>query len=177
VLNILSGALIPEAIELHPGHVEKLQSHCGEINKAQRVVELISTQKGLRTSGVVAGLRMLQSHGDILKKDLVSLGDGKGTITTFLQENTMYLHLIQCLTDMHDLGRTMEMLRNERKRLVQQIRVASVGLAKVDGVITVDTKVVKSTDEAAKKLLGKELGLDIPLFLAKLKRDPDGKSM
>jgi hypothetical protein len=89
----------------------------------------------------------------------------------------MYLQLlIQCLTDEHDLGTTMAMLRNERKRLVQQIRLAGVGLAKADGVITVDTKVIKSTDEAAKKLLGKELGLDIPLFLAKLKRDPDGKS-
>ena len=82
MLNILS-ELIPEAIELHPGYAKKLQSHCGEISKAQRVVELIRTQKGLRTSGVVAGIRMLQSYGDILKKDLVSLGEDKGTTTTF----------------------------------------------------------------------------------------------
>jgi len=121
---------------------------------------------------------MLQSYGDILKKDLVSLGEDKGITMTFCQENIIYVHLlIQYFTDEHDLRMTVEMLRNERKRLVQQIRLASVGLAKVDGVITVDTKVVKSTDEAAKKLLGKELGLDIMLFLAKLKRDPDGKSM
>jgi hypothetical protein len=82
VLNILS-EFIPDVIEQHPDHAEKLQSHCGEIHKAQRVVELIRTQKGLRTSGVVAGIRMLQTHGDILKKDLVSLGEDKGTTTTF----------------------------------------------------------------------------------------------
>jgi hypothetical protein len=90
----------------------------------------------------------------------------------------MYVHsLTQHLIDAHDLEKSVEKLRNERRRLIQQIRLASVGVAKADGVIIVDTKVVKSTDEAVKNVLGEELGLDIALFLARLKRNPDGKSM
>jgi hypothetical protein len=81
------------------------------------------------------------------------------------------------LTDEHELENIVEKLRSERKCLIQQIRLASVGLAKTDGAIIVDTKVVKSTDEVVKKVLGKESGLDIALFLARLKRDPDSKSM
>jgi histidinol-phosphate/aromatic aminotransferase/cobyric acid decarboxylase-like protein len=90
----------------------------------------------------------------------------------------MYVYsLTQCLSDAHELEKSVEKLRNERRRLIQQIRLASVGLTKVDGVIIVDTKVVKSTDEAVKNVLGEELGLDIALFLEMLKRNPDGKSM
>ena len=85
--------------------------------------------------------------------------------------------LIHCLSDAHELEKSVEKLRNERRRLIQQIRLASVGLAKADGVIIVDTKIVKSTDEAVKNVLGEELGLDIALFLEMLKRNPDGKSM
>lgn len=87
----------------------------------------------------------------------------------------LYL-LTHSLTGEHGLEEIIEKLRTERKRLIQQIRLASVGLAKTDGAITVDTKMVKLTDEAVKKVLGKELGLDIALFLARLKRGPDGKS-
>lgn len=79
--------------------------------------------------------------------------------------------------DGKDLKIIVEKLRDARKSLIQQIRLASVGLAKDDVAITVDTKVVKTTDEAIKKILGKELGLEIALFLARLKRNPDGKSM
>ena len=85
--------------------------------------------------------------------------------------------LTHCLSDAHELEKSVEKLRNERRRLIQQIRLASVGLAKADGVIIVDTKVVKSTDEAVKNVLGEELGLDIAVFLERLKRNPDGKSM
>jgi hypothetical protein len=81
------------------------------------------------------------------------------------------------LTDAHELEKSVEKLRNERRRLIRQIRLASVGLTKADGVIIVDTKVVKSTDEAVKSILGEELGLDIVLFLAMLNRNPDGKSI
>jgi histidinol-phosphate/aromatic aminotransferase/cobyric acid decarboxylase-like protein len=90
----------------------------------------------------------------------------------------MYVYsLTQCLTDAHELEKSVEKLRNERRRLIRQIRLASVGLTKADGVIIVDTKVVKSTDEAVKSILGEELGLDIVLFLAMLNRNPDGKSI
>ncbi len=82
VLSIVS-ELIPTAIELHIGLEEKLQSYRVEISKAKRVVDLIRNQKVLQTSGVVAGIRMLQSHGEILKSDLVSLGEDKGMITAF----------------------------------------------------------------------------------------------
>jgi hypothetical protein len=81
------------------------------------------------------------------------------------------------LTDEQDLKTIVGELGDARRSLIQQIRLASVGLAKDDGLITIDTKVVKSTDEVVKKVLGKELGLDIALFLARLKRNPDGKSM
>lgn len=70
-----------------------------------------------------------------------------------------------------------EKLRDARKSLIQHIRLASVGLAKDDIAITVDTKVVKSTDKAVKKILGEELGLDIALFLTRLEHNPDGKSV
>jgi hypothetical protein len=81
----------------------------------------------------------------------------------------VYLYLlIQHLTDQNDLEEIVEKLRDARKSLIQYIRLASVGLAKNDGIITVDTRVVKSTDEAVQKILGKELGLDIA---------PDGKYM
>ncbi|KAE9369790.1 hypothetical protein N431DRAFT_443415 [Stipitochalara longipes BDJ] len=123
--------LILTAIEYNPGLVEQLKSYRSEISKAKRVVDLIRNQKGLQTSGAVAG--------------------------------------------QNDLKEIVEKLRDARKRLIQQIRLASVGLAKNDGAITVDTKVVKSTDEAVQKVLGKELGLDITLFLATLKRNPDAK--
>jgi hypothetical protein len=90
----------------------------------------------------------------------------------------VYLYLLtQCFTDERDLKEIVEKLRDARKYLIQQIRLASVGLARDDGAITVDTKVIKSTDEAVKKILGKELGLGIPIFLTSLKRAPDGKSM
>jgi hypothetical protein len=74
VLNKVS-KLIPKAIELQPGLAKKLQSYNVEveISKAKRVIDLISDQEVLQTSGVVAGIRMLQSHGEILNSDLVSL--------------------------------------------------------------------------------------------------------
>jgi hypothetical protein len=74
VLNKVS-KLIPKAIELQPGLAKKLQSYHVEveISKAKRVIDLISDQEVLQTSGVVAGIRMLQSHGEILNSDLVSL--------------------------------------------------------------------------------------------------------
>lgn len=80
-------------------------------------------------------------------------------------------------TDEKDLKMIVEKIRDARKSLIQQIRLASVGLAKDDATITVETKVVKTTDEAVKKILGEKLGLEIALFLATLKRSPDGKSM
>jgi hypothetical protein len=75
--------LILTAIEFNPALAEKLQSYRSEISKAKRVVDLIRSQKGLQTSGVVAGIQMLESHGKILKSDLVSLGVDKGTTTVF----------------------------------------------------------------------------------------------
>ncbi|KAH8755442.1 hypothetical protein BGZ57DRAFT_930721 [Hyaloscypha finlandica] len=153
VLNAVSD-LIWTAIDVYPSLKEKLQSLAGEINKAKHVVDLIRSQKGLQTSGVVAGIRMLESHGKILESDLMSLGKNK---------------------DGNSLKTIGEKLKEARKSLIQYIRLASVGLAKDDLAITVDTKVVKSTDEAVKKILGKELGLDIALFLARLKRNPDAK--
>jgi hypothetical protein len=71
----------------------------------------------------------------------------------------------------------VERLRDARRALIQQIRLASVGLAKNDGAITVDAKVVATTNDAVQKILGKELGLDIAVFLARLKRSPDCKSI
>jgi hypothetical protein len=87
VLNKVS-KLIPKAIELQPGLAKKLQSYHVEveISKAKRVIDLISDQEVLQTSGVVAGIRMVQSHGEILNSDLkslVSLGEDKGTTTLF----------------------------------------------------------------------------------------------
>ena len=70
-----------KAIDVHPKLKEKLWSHRGEMSKAKRVVDLIFDQEALQTSGVIAGIRMLESHGKILKGDLMSLGKGKGTIT------------------------------------------------------------------------------------------------
>lgn len=147
-------ALIPKAIKMRPGLATKLQPYPIEISKAERVVDLICDQEELQTSGVVAGIRMLQSHGEILKSDLVSLGKDK---------------------DEHEWEKSVEKLRIGRKCLIQQIRLAGIGLAKADGAITIDTKVVKSTDEAVKTVLGKESGLDIALFLSRLKRKPDAK--
>ena len=74
-------ALMLKAIDVHPKIKEKLSSYLGEISKAKRVVDLILDQEALQTSGVIAGIRMLESHGKILKGDLMSLGKGKGTIT------------------------------------------------------------------------------------------------
>ena len=76
-----------------------------------------------------------------------------------------------------DLKKLVEKIRVARKGLIQQIRLASVGLAKDEKGISIDTKVVKSTDEAVKKILGDGLGLDIPLFLTRLNRKPDGESL
>ena len=74
-------ALMEKASDLYPKLKEKLWSYRGEMSKAKRVVDLIFDQEALQTSGVVAGTRMLESHGKILKSDLMSLGEGKGTIT------------------------------------------------------------------------------------------------
>ena len=87
MLNKVS-KLIPKAIELQPGLAKKLLSYHAEaeISKAIRVIDLISDQEVLQTSGVVAGIRMLQSHGEILKNDLmflVSLREDKGTTKFF----------------------------------------------------------------------------------------------
>jgi hypothetical protein len=46
------------------------------------------------------------------------------------------------------------MLRNGRKSLINQIRIASIGLAKDDEGYFVDTKVIHSTNEAVKEALG-----------------------
>lgn len=70
----------------------------------------------------------------------------------------------------------LEVFRSKREYLVQQIRLASPGLARNDGGITVNAKVVESTDRAVRKVLGKESRLMIAVFLAKLDRKPDGKS-
>jgi len=51
----------------------------------------------------------------------------------------------------------MEFLGGERKRLVQQIIIASVGLSEINGECTVDTNLVKSTNAATKNLLGEGL--------------------
>jgi hypothetical protein len=72
------------AIEHNPGFADMLRSHRSEIKKAKSVVDLIHAQKGLQTSGVIAGIRMLESHGKILKSDLVSLGEDKSAIRRFL---------------------------------------------------------------------------------------------
>ncbi|CZR51166.1 uncharacterized protein PAC_01041 [Phialocephala subalpina] len=86
---------------------------------------------------------MLQSHGEILK------------------------------SNDQELRKMLEVFRSKRKGLVQQIRLAIPGLARTDGAITVDTKVVESTNEAVRKALGKESGLIIAFFLAELDRNPD----
>jgi hypothetical protein len=81
VLVVVS-QLIQTEIEDHPGHQEKLQSYDAEIDEAKSVVDLIRTQKVLQTLGVVAGIRTLHSHGEILKKDLWSLGETKGMLAS-----------------------------------------------------------------------------------------------
>jgi hypothetical protein len=82
VLNSVSAGF-SFAKKSYPGRAKKFESHCGEISKAQRVVELICAQEELWTSGVVAGIAMLQSHGEILKQDLKSLKQDKGTTMSF----------------------------------------------------------------------------------------------
>jgi len=171
-------ALMLKAIYVHPKLKEKLLSYRVEMSKAKRVVDLILDQEALQTSGVVAGIRMLESHGKILRGDLMSLGKGKGTITASARRMLYPLYLLtQHLTAEQDLIKIAEKIRVARKGLIQQIRLASVGLAKDEKGISIDTKVVKSTDEAVKKILGDGLGLDIPLFLTRLNRKPDGESL
>jgi hypothetical protein len=70
--------LISAAVKTHPKLSEKLQSYGTETKKADRVISLIRAEKGLHTSGVATGIRMLHSLGEILVKDLVSLEAGKG---------------------------------------------------------------------------------------------------
>lgn len=69
---------MPTAVGLYPGLAKKDEPYRIEITNAKRVVDLILNQKGLQTSGVVAGIRILKSHGENLKCDLMSLGDDKG---------------------------------------------------------------------------------------------------
>lgn len=77
VLNSVS-ELIPTAIEFDSGLEKKLEASRSEISKAKHVVGLIRKQKGLQTAGVVAGIRMLESHGKILKSNVVSRRVDKG---------------------------------------------------------------------------------------------------
>ncbi|KAH7356404.1 hypothetical protein BKA65DRAFT_474223 [Rhexocercosporidium sp. MPI-PUGE-AT-0058] len=149
-LNAVS-ELIPMAIEQNSNLKAELQSYRVEINSSKQVVDLIRSERGLQTSGVVAGIRMLQSHGDILKEDLMCMDDKEGD----------------------DLKKMLDIFRTKKKTVVQQIRLASVGLTKSDGAVTVQTKLVESTNKAVKKALGQDSGLLIASFLAKLNHIPD----
>ncbi|KAL2073859.1 hypothetical protein VTL71DRAFT_11185 [Oculimacula yallundae] len=144
--------LIPDAMTINPKVKPELQSYEVEIRSSKRVIDLIRSQKGLQTSGVVAGIRMIQSHGEILRDDLMCIEEKDGKY----------------------LKKTLEILQIKRMSVTQQIRIAAVGLSKSDvGGIIVQTKVVESTNEAVKKSLGKDSGLVIASFLAKLKHTPD----
>lgn len=170
--------LVLGALDLHPELVDELISYHVELSKARRVVDLVHDQEALQTSGAVAGIRMLESHGNSLKDVLISQIKGEGTATTSDRRVIYLLYLLtQHLIVEQDLQKIMEIIRVAKNGLIQHIQRASVGLAKDDKGILIDPKVVKSTDEAVKKIPGDELGLDIALFLAVLDRKPDGESL
>ncbi|KAH8585834.1 hypothetical protein B0O99DRAFT_109095 [Bisporella sp. PMI_857] len=148
VLNTVSKLMRSEDIE-------NQAAYCLEISKAKDAVELIRNQKVLQTKDVVAGVQILQGHGDILKSNLLSRHDDD--------------------EDDRELKKILEVFTSRRKSLVEQIRLANPGLSKTSKPITVDARVVKNTDEAVKKALGKRSGLFIALFLEELNRDPDTK--
>ncbi|PVH81841.1 hypothetical protein DL98DRAFT_530892 [Cadophora sp. DSE1049] len=147
--------MIPEAIKLNPSLKPELRLFDDEINSSKAVVDLIRNQSGLHTSGVIAGIRMLQSHSEIVMDDL------------------------DCLDDKvrEDLKGMIDNFRAKRKTLAQQIRLVSVGLTKSDGAFKIKTNIVKSTNTAVKKVLGNDSGLVIASFLAKLNRDLDCTSI
>jgi hypothetical protein len=68
VLNTVSKLMRSEDIE-------NQESYCLEISKAKDTVELIGNQKGLQTKDVVAGIQIMQGHGEILKSNLLSRDD------------------------------------------------------------------------------------------------------
>jgi hypothetical protein len=89
MLNTVS-ALISDAIEQNPGRSDELQCHSGEISKSQRVVELIRSQKGLRTLGVVSSIKKLKGYGNILMKALMALDVDKGISLLITDQNTRW---------------------------------------------------------------------------------------
>jgi hypothetical protein len=80
------------------------------------------------------------------------------------------------LTDDREVEKILEVFIAGRKSLVKQIRLANPGLSKTGRPITIDTKVVETTNKAVKKALGRKSGLIIALFLEELDRDPDSES-
>jgi hypothetical protein len=75
--------VIPMQIKLHAELSEKLQPCLKEIKKCKLIVDLICDQEGLQTSGVVAGIRMVQSYTEVLESDLKSKKGVKGETTIF----------------------------------------------------------------------------------------------
>lgn len=82
-LNSVSES-ITTATQSNSGLGDKLQASRSETRKAKRVVDLIRAQKGLQTAGVVAGIRMLESHSKILERNIVSRGSHKGMAIVYL---------------------------------------------------------------------------------------------
>lgn len=86
-----------------------------------------------------------------------------------------FLYSLTHSTDKFALDKVVEKLKGKRQSLILQIQLASVGLSKCDDKIIIDTKLVNSANEAIKKSLPSGSRLDIALFIAKLKRNPDGQ--
>ncbi|CZT44868.1 uncharacterized protein RSE6_05117 [Rhynchosporium secalis] len=143
--------LLPAAMSLNTSVKTELQSYEIEVDRSKRLIDVIRSQISLQTSGVVAGIRMIQSHGMILGEDLMRIKQKDGAY----------------------LKKTLEMLRTQRMAVTQQVRLATVGLSKSDGTIRVQTRIVESTNKAVKTALGNENGLVFATFLAKLKKAPD----
>jgi len=173
-------------IEGFPNLAAKLKPNKTEIGKSSRVVALIREEKGLQTSGVIAGLRKIEGLAKTIKKQLVCLGDTKGkstrkksesgSVTAIIDDKITYYPYLTYL-DIDGITRLTDTLNSARKSLATQIRVACVGLSKTGGKIMVTVAAVKSTDEAVMKVFGKDCGLHIASYLKKLSRKPDSKPL
>ncbi|KAM0285979.1 hypothetical protein ACHAQH_001168 [Verticillium albo-atrum] len=155
-LNAVSD-LFELAIDEVPGFRENLTACRVETHKAKRTVDLIYKEKGLQTFGGVAGIEKLHTISGELDQHIVAFGKSQ---------------------DIQALDQLSLRLRDDRRALCSQIRLAWPGLAKAaDGNVVVDAKLLKKTNEAVKKTFGKDSGLHIATFLENKRcfADKEGK--
>ncbi|KAI9898658.1 hypothetical protein N3K66_007018 [Trichothecium roseum] len=167
VISLLDAAIttsgrIRKAGDRQKGLRNVLEAHERQLYQTREIIQIIRTEKALRTSAVTSSLLELEAISKQLVVLLDSLSKRRSDVRQFMHQ------LVSGSKDEHDLANIIGELGRAKANISLHIQVANVGLTStVEKTVMLNSETVKRVDRLIQNTLGPGRGLKIAKLLPK----------